>query len=114
MTDPIDCPFCGILCGEDPGKIIAQDPDKRFALIQNIHPEATVHWLAMPMEHSASTEQLKASDPGKFMELIEFALAQTQAQAQDYPSLINGFTIKFHIGAFETVPHAKLHVLSTE
>lgn len=25
-----------------------------------------------------------------------------------------GFSIKFHCGAFETIPHAKLHILTTE
>jgi len=32
----------------------------------------------------------------------------------DYPALGYGFTIKFHLGAYETIPHAKLHILSKE
>jgi diadenosine tetraphosphate (Ap4A) HIT family hydrolase len=108
------CPFCGILNGREPGTIIYQDTAQQFALIQSIHPEGAIHWLAVPFEHVGSTEELEAQNRDRFLNLLNFATTQTRAQTANFPLLQNGFTIKFHLGAYETVPHAKLHILSTE
>ncbi len=107
-------PFVGILRGEEPGTVIARDDDKQFALIASMEPEAAVHWLAMPYEAGLSTEQLQAEDRERFLDLVEWTIAETQAHLAEHPEFANGFTIKMHFGAYETVPHAKLHVLSVE
>lgn len=113
--DPIlHSPFVAILEGKAPGTIIARDDEQRFALIASLEPEAAVHWLAMPYEAGLRTEELQATDRNRFLHLFEWTIAETQARANDYPELANGFTIKLHFGAYETVPHAKLHVLSME
>ncbi len=109
-----DCPFCAILSGDAPGTIIAQDDQNGFALIQSIHPESSVHWMAMPVEHVASTEELEQLNSGRFLQLVNFAIQQAKVQAPDYPDLAGGYTLKFHFGAFETVPHAKIHILAVE
>ena len=109
-----NCPFCNILAGTEPGKIIARDNDNNFVMIQALHPEGAIHWLAMPAEHVDSTEALEQNDHGRFIKLINFALDTARAQESNYPDIAHGFTIKFHTGTFETVPHAKLHILSTE
>ncbi len=107
-------PFSEIIKGEQPGKIIHQDDQKRFALIENIRPEAAVHWLAVTYEESGSTETLQQNNQARFLDLISYAIETTKAQAENHPILQNGFSIKFHCGAFETIPRAKLHILSAE
>lgn len=106
--------FAGILAGEEEGTIIARDDEKRLALIQCLEPEAAVHWLAVPYEYGFSTEEMLQDHGERFNELMAYAVDQARALAPDYPLLSNGFTVKWHVGAFETIPHAKLHILSTE
>jgi hypothetical protein len=50
----------------------------------------------------------------RFLDLVDFAITQTRALTAEFPQLENGFSVKFHVGSFEIVPHAKLHILSTE
>lgn len=115
MTDNMfESPFAAVLNGDMPGTIIARDDDQRFALIASLEPEAAVHWLAIPYESGYSTEEMKHEQGDRFLALLEFAMAETKARFDDYPELANGFTIKFHCGAYETIPHAKLHILSIE
>jgi diadenosine tetraphosphate (Ap4A) HIT family hydrolase len=109
-----DCPFCAILSGEAPGTIIARDDANSFALIQSIHPESSVHWMALPMEHVASIEELEQLNQERFLKLVDFAIQQAKNKGDDYPDLIGGYTLKLHFGAFETVPHAKVHILAVE
>ncbi|MCA9900816.1 MAG: hypothetical protein KC433_21660 [Anaerolineales bacterium] len=109
-----DCLFCSILHGEEPAKLIYKDEANRLALIESLHPEGAIHWLAIPYEHVESIEMLAQQDASRFHNLMSFALAATKQQATKFPDLHNGFTVKMHIGPFETVPHAKLHILSVE
>jgi len=106
--------FAAIISGEIPGNIIVHDDEKRVALIECIEPEAAVHWLAVPYEDGYGTEEMERDHKEKFMELIDFAIKQTKALTPEFPVLDNGFSVKFHVGSFETIPHAKLHILSIE
>jgi histidine triad (HIT) family protein len=107
-------PFAAIINGELPGKIVVQDDSKQFALIEAMEPEAAVHWLAVPYEYGFGTEEMEQKHQQRFLDLVDFAITQTKALTADFPVLRNGFSVKFHVGSFETVPHAKLHILSTE
>ena len=107
-------PFNLILSNDTHSEIIARDDEKRFAIISSMEPEAAIHWLAIPFESGISTEELNREEGRRFLDLVEYALFETRAQSAKYPELANGFTIKFHIGAYETVPHPKLHILSVE
>ncbi len=107
-------PFVAIITGEQPGEILARDDEKQFALVKSLHPEGAIHWLAIPYEPIPSIEELEKNDRARFLELVEFAITHTQALAESYPLLQRGFTIKFHFGGYETVAHAKLHILSVE
>lgn len=109
-----DSPFVAILRGEWPGLVIARDDGQRFAIIASLEPEAAVHWLAVPLEAGYSTEEMKEQEGGRFLALLDYALTETRSRVAEYPELANGFTIKFHCGAYETVPHAKFHILSIE
>ncbi len=116
MSDHLayDCPFCGILDGSEPGNVLARDDERRFAMIENIHPEGTVHWMAVPFEHIESIELFQNHEPERFLDLVQFAIRETKARRAEYPLLVGGYTVKLHFGAYETVPHAKLHILSVE
>ena len=107
-------PFVDILAGEADGQIIIRNDGKRFALVQSLHPEGAIHWLAIPYEPVASIEELQKTDKQRFLDLMDFAISETQALCEDYPLLQRGFTIKFHFGGYETISHAKLHILSVE
>ena len=107
-------PFAAILNGDQPGKIITQDDNKKMALIECIEPEAAIHWLAVPFEQGFGTEEMEQKHQQRFLELVDFAINQTKALIPDYPLLENGFSVKFHVGSFETITHAKLHILSSE
>ncbi len=109
-----DCTFCGILKGEEPGTIIARDEQRGFAIIQSIHPESVVHWLAIPVEHVDSTEEFEKDNEKRFVELFEWAVSTTKKKVADVPYLERGFSFKTHFGSFETVPHAKIHILAME
>ena len=106
--------FASIISGEEQGTIVVQDDEKQLALIECLEPEAAIHWLAVPYEYGYGTEELEQEHSARFLELVDFALIETKALVEEYPILGNGFTIKFHVGAFETIPHAKLHILSSE
>ena len=107
-------PFAAVLRGDAPGTIIARDDEKQFAIIASLEPEAAVHWLAMPFESGQSTEQFENSDRERFLQLVDYAINETKARVGEHPELSIGFTIKFHLGGYETIPHAKLHILSIE
>lgn len=108
------CEFCAILNGDEPAKLIYKDEEAKMALIQSLHPEGAIHWLAIPYEHVSSIEAMAQEQAGRFQELMSFAIKATKQQVVEYPDLQHGFTVKMHIGPFETIPHAKLHILSVE
>jgi histidine triad (HIT) family protein len=109
-----DCPFCAVLSGEAPGTIIARDETLGFAIIKSIHPESTVHWLAMPIAHVDSTEGFEQQAGDRFLQLMEYAVNAAKRATATVPELERGFTLKTHFGSFETVPHAKIHILAME
>jgi histidine triad (HIT) family protein len=108
------CPFCAILSGEEPGVILDRNDELQFALIKSIHPEASVHLLAIPTQHVGSTEALEAENREMFLQLVDYAISQGHALVDDFPKLQQGFTLKMHFGSYESVPHAKLHILGME
>lgn len=115
MEDYLDeSPFVDILAKDNAGEIIVRDDEKRFALVKSLHPEGAIHWLAIPYEPIPSIEALELANRERFLDLVEFASSQAKALKSDYPELQKGYTIKFHFGGYETVPHAKLHILSVE
>jgi histidine triad (HIT) family protein len=110
----LESPFTAILNGQAPGKVIARNDQKQFALIQSLEPEAAIHWLAIPYEQENSTEEMANQNSARFLELIDYAVKETKLLTADYPILEHGFTLKFHFGPFETLPFCKLHILSSE
>ena len=114
MINHNDSPFAAVLRGDEPGTVITRDEEKQFAIIASLEPEAAVHWLAVPFESGQSTEEMQHNDRERFLQLVDFAITETKARVGEHPELSAGFTIKLHLGAYETIPHAKLHILSAE
>ncbi len=114
MSEQADTTFSAILDGSEPGTVIARDDEKRMALIASNHPESVIHWIAVPYEPVASTEQLLHEDKERFLDLVDYAVTQAHALTDEYPRLQQGFTLKIHCGSFETMRHAKVHVLAAE
>jgi hypothetical protein len=50
----------------------------------------------------------------RFVDLFEWTVAQTKKQIEKEPCLEKGFSLKTHFGSFETIPHAKIHILAME
>lgn len=114
MSSVSDCPFCNILNGVEPGTILARDDENGFAIIKSIHPESVVHWLAVPTDHIESTEVMEQTQSKRFLGLFEYAIREARNAVEETPQLVRGFTIKMHFGSYESVPHAKLHILAVE
>lgn len=106
--------FSKILSGMEPGKVVARDDEKQFAIIQDKHPEGAIHWLIVPFEYYATTEEMICDRPDRFAALVRFAVSEAQKLTDEYPALEHGYTIKFHFGAYESLTHAKIHLLSIE
>lgn len=109
-----DCIFCAILNGREPAVVVARDDQQQLALIKSIHPESSIHWMAVPTQHVDSIEALKSANQEQFVRLVDYAIAQARELAADYPTLERGFTLKMHFGSYETIPHAKVHILGME
>ena len=67
-------PLEALLHGDQPGKIITQDDNKKMALIECIEPEAAIHWLAVPFEQGFGTEEMEQKHQQRFLELVDFAI----------------------------------------
>ena len=76
-----------------------------------IHPPRSQQ---KPDDKVLTATELQQSITEKAQELVDFAIREARRHGADYPRLESGFTLKMHFGAFETIPHAKLHVLAVE
>lgn len=109
-----DSPLVQVALGMMPGEVIVADKEAGFAIIKSLEQEAAVHWLAFPFESYASLDEMRTTAPERFLQLFAFVQEQVECLKLHYPLLEHGYTVKFHCGAYETVAHAKLHILSTE
>ncbi len=55
-----DCIFCKIINGEIPSNIIYQDDD--FVIFPDIHPQAPIHYLAVPKRHFPLFREMTEED----------------------------------------------------
>ncbi len=94
--------------------IVVRNEEKQFALIKSIHPESIVHWLAVPFEHTESTELYERQNAERFIDLFEWVVMQAKRLTAEESHLEKGSTLKTHFGSFETVPHPKIYILAVE
>ena len=104
--------FCKIIKGElghDEDKTVIRDDD--FMVIHDIHPQAPVHLLIIPVKHFTSLSDFKEEDAG----LLGKALIMADKVANKV-GLINGYRLIINKGADggQVVPHLHIHLLGGE
>lgn len=98
--------FCKIIAGEIPGEEVYRDDE--VVVIKDIHPQAPVHLLVMPVKHVAGIEELAEHDGHLLGKLIATAhrVATEQGLTKGYRLIINEGE---HGG--KLVPHLHVHLL---
>ena len=101
--------FCKIIKGElahDEDKTVARDED--FMVIHDIHPQAPVHLLIIPIKHFGSLADFKEKDAGLLGKALLLAdkVANKLGLDKGYRLIIN----KGEDGG-QAVPHFHIHLL---
>ncbi|HVS68112.1 MAG TPA: histidine triad nucleotide-binding protein [Mycobacteriales bacterium] len=106
MNDP-DCLFCKIVAGDVPADVVAES-DTAIAF-RDIAPQAPVHVQVIPRDHCQNVAELAASGDVDVADL--FRLASEVAAIEGVAE--TGYRLVANTGAhaFQTVPHAHVHVL---
>lgn len=102
----VDCPFCGIVAGEIPGRIVAENDDVTAFLDAN--PLAPGHTLVVPNDHHERLGELPetlASDV--------FAALHRLTPAIESAVDADGTNVAFNNGptAGQEVPHVHGHII---
>lgn len=103
-----DCLFCKIGRGEIPADIVARA--ETWIAFRDIHPQAPVHALVIPLEH---VESVAALDPDRHRGLVaELVLAAAEVASREGVSG-TGYRVVTNVGerAGQSVFHLHLHVL---
>lgn len=104
----MSCPFCAILSGEAPARIVLRDD--LVTAFHDIHPIARTHILIVPNRHIASVNELEEGDKDLIghMVLVAKKIAAQEGVAEDGYRLIMNTGV--HAG--QTVPHLHLHLIA--
>jgi histidine triad (HIT) family protein len=102
-----DCPFCKIVAGQLPSKIVYQDED--VVAFEDIHPQAPHHILLIPRRHIASMADLAQEDASLLA--ILFTVAARLAHKLGLEE--RGYRFVTNVGpdAGQTVFHLHFHLL---
>lgn len=100
------CLFCAIAAGDIPAEIVTRT--ESVVAFRDIHPQAPVHVLVIPVAHQPTLAALTAADAGAAGALMA---AATQVAADE--GLANGYRIVVNTGSDggQTVDHVHVHVL---
>ena len=103
------CPFCRIIRGESPAKIVYRDD--QCVAFWDLYPKAPVHILIIPLKHISSVNEMTAED-----EQIIGHLAHVAAKIAKDMGITGemGYRLITNIGpgAGQTVFHLHVHLLS--
>lgn len=104
-----NCVFCKIRDGEIPSQILYRDED--FFIIKDLHPQAKIHLLAIPNEHSPLIENL-SEESAKTIGKILLKVSHMQKEL----GLPNGYRVIINQGedGGQTVGHIHIHILGGE
>ena len=106
MEEELDCIFCKIINGEFATEFVAQN--QHAVAFRDINPQAKVHILVVPKEHTANIAELESAEilTGLFELIREVAKNNTDGQ----------FRLQFNTGSREgqSVFHTHAHVLSAQ
>jgi histidine triad (HIT) family protein len=106
LEEELDCIFCKIITGEFATEFVAQN--QHAVAFRDINPQAKVHILVVPKEHTANIAELESAEilTGLFELIREVAKNNTDGQ----------FRLQFNTGSREgqSVFHTHAHVLSAQ
>ncbi len=105
----MDCIFCKIINGEIPSTKVYED--EMMIIINDIAPQATKHYLAIPKQHFANIVEMndeQAAIVGKMLKKI--------SELADRLGLKDGFRIVSNKGenGCQSVGHLHIHILGGE
>ena len=100
-----DCLFCGIIEGRVPANVVYSD--ERVLAFKDINPQAPVHLLIIPREHTASLD--KTDDRG----LLGHILGVAAQLARDNGVAESGYRVVLNCNGDggQTVYHLHAHLL---
>ncbi len=105
----MSCLFCKIISGEIPSSKVYED-DKVYAF-KDISPQAPVHVLVVPREHSESADAIDRSNSDVISAIFE-AIPKIAAVC----GLENGYRVITNIGedGCQSIKHIHFHILGGE
>ncbi len=103
------CIFCKIVSGEIPSKKVYED--ERVLVIEDINPQAKVHYLLIPKEHYANIVELS----GKNSDLLAYSFNVIKENYRNW-NLEEGFRLITNCGSngCQSVEHIHIHILGGE
>ena len=101
------CPFCKIISGELPGRVVFQDDE--ITAFHDIHPVAPIHILIVPNKHIESINNISSRDEGLVGRL--FTVARELAVKESITN--SGYRLIINTGrdANQTIFHLHLHLI---
>jgi histidine triad (HIT) family protein len=101
-----DCIFCRIVAGEIPADIVHETATA--LAFRDLQPQAPLHVLVVPREHTANAVELADAAPDTVAELVRIAGDVATAAGHD------SYRMVFNTGAEagQSVFHTHLHVLA--
>jgi histidine triad (HIT) family protein len=101
-----DCIFCRIVAGEIPADIVHETATT--LAFRDLQPQAPLHVLVVPREHTANAVELADAAPDTVAELVRIAGDVATAAGHD------SYRMVFNTGAEagQSVFHTHLHVLA--
>jgi len=103
-----DCLFCKIASGEIPVDFIYEDDD--VVAFKDLNPQAPQHFLCIPKQHIATTNDLEAGHT----QMVGKLFLAAKSVAADLGVADDGYRLVMNCNAHggQTVFHIHLHVLA--
>ena len=103
---PDDCVFCRIVAGDIPAEVVHETAT--VLAFRDLQPQAPLHVLVVPREHTANAAELADTHPDTLTELVRVARdVTTEAGHESYRLVLNTGA-----DAGQSVFHTHLHVLA--
>lgn len=101
-----ECPFCGIIRGEQESEKVYEDED--VLAILDIRPSTPGHTLVIPKKHKQNINQLSEADMASLFSAVDKVVEKIGSALSP-----DGFNVGWNQGeaAGQAVPHIHIHVL---
>jgi len=103
-----DCLFCQIAAGSRDADIVYKDDD--MVIFKDIHPQAPVHLLIVPVRHIRSVNDLGPEDGP----LVSAMIARARDTARDMTLDGSGYKLLFNVerGGGQVIFHLHMHLMA--